>query len=83
MTPYCVEILKLDESIAACLVRVVRKSHHVPELAEAVISGSVSLYKAKVICSAITPENHQEWLDKARTLSKAQLERCRGKKYGS
>jgi hypothetical protein len=75
LTPYCVGVLGLEEDIAKCLVRVVRKSHSVPELAEAVVKGEVSLYKAKVIASVITPENQAVWLEKASTQSKASLER--------
>ena len=74
LTPYCVGKLGLSEDIAKCLVRVVRKSHEVPELGAAVISGEVSLYKARAICSAVNTDNSEEWIAKARKLSKSQLE---------
>ncbi len=76
LTPYCVKLLKLGEELARCLVRVIRKSREVPELAARVQDGSLPLYKAKVISSVITPKNKEEWFEKARTLSKAQLERA-------
>ena len=74
LTPYCINKLGLSENIAKCLVRVVRKSHEVPELGAAVIAGALPLYKARVICSAITPENKSEWIAKAQSMSKEKLE---------
>ena len=75
LTPYCVKKLGLSEDIVKCLVRVVRKTLQVPELGEAVTNGEISIYKARVITSAITPENAKEWLAKARILSKSKLEK--------
>jgi hypothetical protein len=75
LTPYCIKSLGLSEDIAKCLVRVVRKSHEVPELAQSVIDAKISLYKAKAISSVITNENKQEWITKAQTHSKAELEK--------
>lgn len=75
LTSYCVKKLKLSEDIAKCLVRVVRKSPHVPELAEGIKQG-LSIHKARVITSAITPENVSEWIEKARNLPKSQLEKA-------
>src|SRR4051812_40537333 len=70
LTPYCIQLLGLSEGIAETFVRVVRKSHEVPELAESVLNGEVSLYKAKAIVSALNKENQEEWINKAKTLSK-------------
>ena len=75
LTPYCVRKLGLSEDIAKCLVRVVRKTLHVPELGDAVTNGEISIYKARVISAAITPENKDEWLEKARSLNKHELEK--------
>ena len=75
LTPYCVKKLNLSEDLAKCLVRVVRKTLHVPELGDAVTKGEISIYKARVITSAITPENAKEWIEKASTMSKANLEK--------
>jgi hypothetical protein len=75
LTPYCIKSLGLSEDIAKCLVRVVRKSYEVPELAQAVIEAKISLYKAKAISSVITNENKHEWISKAQTHSKAELEK--------
>ena len=75
LTPYCVKFLNIDPDIAKTLVRIIRKSIDVPELAEAVLQGKIHISNAKVICSVLTPENHKEWIQKAHTLSKAKLER--------
>jgi hypothetical protein len=82
LTPYCIKALGLSEDIAKCLVRVVRKSHEVPELAQSVIAAKISLFKAKAISSVITNENKDEWINKAQTHTKAELEKEIGKTTG-
>lgn len=72
---YCVKILGLSDAVAEAFVRIVRKSHDVPELAQAVIADEGSVYKAKTIASAITSTNCKEWIEKAKTTPKALLER--------
>lgn len=74
LTPYCVKYLKLSEEVAAMFVRVARKSLQVPELETAVQDG-LQMTKAKTIAAVITPENQEEWIEKAQTLSKENLER--------
>ncbi len=75
LTPYCIKALGLSEDISKCFVRVVRKSHEVPELAAAVVNGEISLHKARTVSSVITPENKEEWLEKCRKLPKSVLEK--------
>ncbi|RYZ76190.1 MAG: HNH endonuclease, partial [Proteobacteria bacterium] len=75
LTPYCIRFLKLDPDAAKTLVRIVRKSIDVPELAQAVIEGTIHVSNAKVIASIITPENKEEWIKKAKDLPKAKLEK--------
>ena len=75
LTPYCIEELKLTEDVAAMFVRVARKCQRVPELRLAIKAGEVRLTKAKTIASVITTANQVEWIEKAKTLSKRQLER--------
>lgn len=75
LTTYCVKHLGLDETVAGVLVRVARKSQAVPELKDAVVEGEVSISNARTISSVITKENHAEWIEKAKTLSKNKLER--------
>ncbi len=76
LTPYCVKHLGLSEDVAACFVRVARKSRQVPELKDAIDEGRISVTKAKTIASVITPENQNGWIAKAETLSKEKLEQA-------
>ena len=76
LTPYCIKALKIDESIAQTLVRIVNRSHFVPELAKEVIKGNIQISKAKTIASVITPENKDEWLEHAKKKTKAKLEKA-------
>jgi hypothetical protein len=75
LTTYCRKELNLSEEVAANFVRVVKKSIDVPELAQAVISGEVQLTKAKAIASVLTPENKREWIAKAASSTKLELEK--------
>jgi hypothetical protein len=75
LTPYCVQYMGLDETIAGVLVRIARKSRSVPELKLAVVAGEASISNARAISSVITPENQLEWIEKAKTFSKHKLER--------
>src|SRR3954470_10101209 len=56
LTPYCVKFLKLDSNAAAMFVTIARRSVIVPELKMAVDEG-LSVTKARVISSVVTPEN--------------------------
>jgi hypothetical protein len=75
LTPYCIKFLNIDPDVTKTLVRIVRKSIDVPELAQAVIDGKIHVSNAKVISSVITPENKEEWIEKAAKLPKAKLEK--------
>src|SRR5262249_46694672 len=66
--------LGLSEEVAACFVRVARKSQQVPELKRAIDSGHLTITKAKTIASVIKPENQETWIEKAKSLSKGKLE---------
>ena len=72
---YCVQTLKMSQSQAFTFIRVSRKAVEVPKLKEAVQSKKISISSAKVIASVITPQNQQDWITKAETLSKSDLER--------
>src|SRR4051794_29211691 len=74
LTPYCQRVLGLGEHVAPIFVRIVKKSVEVPELAQAVINGEVAFTKAKTIASVITAENKEEWLAKAASKTKFELE---------
>jgi hypothetical protein len=74
LTPYCVKYLKLSDDVAAMFVRVARRSLQVPELELAVQEG-LQISKARTIASVINPDNKDQWIEKAQTLSKEKLER--------
>src|SRR3954469_1707138 len=82
LTPYCQRVLGLGEHVAPIFVRIVKKSIEVPELGRAVADGIVELTKAKTIASVITPENNEEWLAKAASKTKFELEKEVMKKTG-
>jgi hypothetical protein len=72
---YCVEILKLSESVTYNLIAVMRKSREIPELREQSMQGTITLSNARRVAAVLTPENKNEWLTRAATLSARQLER--------
>jgi hypothetical protein len=71
---YITEALNLSEAVAYNLSTVVRKSKEVPELQRAIENG-LALSKARKIVPVLTKENSSIWLEKAKTLPKADLER--------
>jgi 5-methylcytosine-specific restriction endonuclease McrA len=71
---YITEALNLSEAVAYNLSTVVRKSKEVPEL-QAAIENGLALSKARKIVPVLTKENSGVWLEKAKTLPKADLER--------
>ena len=73
LTPYCIKYYGLSDDVAGYFVRVARKSVQVPALQNAIKEG-LSVSKAKVIASVITPMNQETWINKAQTFSKHQLE---------
>jgi len=72
---YCTEVLKLSESVSYNLITVMRKSRIVPELKAKSMSGAITLSNARRVAAVITPENKQDWLARAETLSSRQLEK--------
>lgn len=73
---YCTERLRLSEATAYNFISVCRKSRKVPELKAAIDEGRLSVAKARKIVAVINEQNHSEWIDKAASLTQAQLERC-------
>jgi len=76
LTPYCVKYLGLSEDVAANFVRVARKTYEVPELKAAIDEGKLSVTKAKTIVSVINADNQKNWIEKAESFSKSQLEKA-------
>ena len=73
LTPYCIKYYGLSDDVAGYFVRVARKSVQVPALQHAIMEG-LSVSKAKVIASVITPANQETWINKAQNSSKYELE---------
>ncbi len=72
---YSVQELKLSESVIYNLITVMRKAREVPELAEAIRSGEITLSNARKIAPVLNSENKSEWLMNAATLSHRKLEK--------
>jgi hypothetical protein len=72
---YALKALKLSEACAFNLITVSRKSRLIPELKEAVVSGQLSISKARKITPVLTKENSAVWIEKAISLPKAKLEK--------
>src|SRR4051812_19315536 len=72
---YATESLGLSENNAYNFTSIARKAKSIPELKEKIRSGDLSVSKAKRILSVVTPQNKNEWIEKAITMPKAQLEK--------
>jgi hypothetical protein len=68
--------LGLSESNAYTYCSIARKSKAIPELKVEIEQGRLSVSKAKRILPVITPENQAEWIERAETLPKAELEKA-------
>ena len=73
---YCVGALGLSEAQAYYFKSVAVKSREVPQISEAVTHGQLTLSQARRIVPVITQENHDQWIEKAKTLSQGELERA-------
>jgi hypothetical protein len=71
---YCCEALLFSEAQSYALISVSRKSQEVPELKTLIQEGKIPLFTASRIVSVITQENKDEWLEKASSLTKRELE---------
>jgi hypothetical protein len=72
---YCVKCLLLSEGTTYAIIRVARKSLEIPEIQKAIGNGELNLSHAKAILTVIKPENKEEWISKAKTLSVRNLEK--------
>lgn len=72
---YAVSALGLSENVAYTFIKVARKSAEVPALKNEIAVGAITVSKAKVICSVLTAENQDQWLQLAKTASKRQVEK--------
>ena len=72
---YSIHELKLSESVTYNLIAVMRKTKEIPQLKAEIKAGNITLSNARKIAPVITPQNQDEWLSKASTLSQRQLEK--------
>ena len=72
---YMAQALGLTEAVACNISAVVRKAYQVPKLQEKVVSGEISLSKARKLTPVITQENQDQWLKVAATKTQKQIER--------
>jgi hypothetical protein len=72
---YATSVLKLSESTAYNFITVSRKATQVPELKAAILSGELSISKARRITSVITRANQNKWILTAKQLTQKSLER--------
>ena len=72
---YAVAGLKISENEAYTLITVSRKSKQIPELKQAISIGKINTSQARRITAVITSKNQTEWIEKAATLSRRELEK--------
>ena len=72
---YAVSVHGLSEDVATNYIAVARKAAEVPALQMELQNSSISITKARKLCSVITIDNHEDWLELARTLTNSELQR--------
>ena len=72
---YAVKVHGLSEDVASNFITVARKAAEVPALQRELQNNSITISKARKICSVLSVENHEDWLELARTLTLRELER--------
>ena len=72
---YALSELKLSESCAYQFITVARKAREIPEIKTEIKAGHLSVSKVKRIVAVIEKNNAGFWLEKAKTLPKALLEK--------
>ncbi|PIR22204.1 MAG: hypothetical protein COV44_09310 [Deltaproteobacteria bacterium CG11_big_fil_rev_8_21_14_0_20_45_16] len=72
---YATTALGLSEANAYTFIVVARKAKRIPLLQKSLDEASVSVSKVKHILAVLEPENSVEWIQKAKDLSKAKIEK--------
>ncbi|MBN8554740.1 MAG: HNH endonuclease [Deltaproteobacteria bacterium] len=78
---YCVEALQFSEANAYTFSKISRKVKEIPELKKEIISGNISVSKARRIVPILTKENQSEWIAKATAMTRVELEKEVAKKF--
>lgn len=72
---YCERKLRLSKAQAYYFKSVAEKAEEVPEIKASILAGELTLSQARRIVPVLTKDNHEEWIEKAKTLSQVELER--------
>ncbi len=72
---YVTQALGLSEATAYNFITVSRKAREVPQIQKEIEEGKLTVCKAKVIAPVVKQENALEWIEKAKSLPKAKLEK--------
>lgn len=72
---WCTDVIGLSDGAAYHRIEVARAARRVPQLAEALADGSLTLSSARVLAPHVTPENWTEVIGQARHKSKREVER--------
>ena len=72
---YAADYLGLSKDVAAIFINVARKTRELPSLKAEIKQGNITVSKARRMTSVINTHNQENWLNLARTCSKAQLEK--------
>jgi 5-methylcytosine-specific restriction endonuclease McrA len=75
ISQYCRQYLKLSDTLTGFFVGVARKARVVPELKDAIEQGELSVSTAIQVVGVITEQNQTEWVEKAKELTKRELEK--------
>jgi len=73
---YAVSELKLSEDRVYNFLAVTRKIREIPEIKSELKNGNLTVSKVRKVTSVITPQNACDWLEKAKVLSKNELEKA-------
>jgi hypothetical protein len=76
ISQYCKQYLNLSDTLTGFFVGVARKTRVAPELKKAIEQGELSVSTAIQVASVITEQNQNEWVDKAKELTKRELEKA-------
>ena len=73
---YCIEMLELSVNVANDFVTVINKSFEVPQLADAIRSGAITISTARKICPVVTTVDYKQWIELAQECSVRTVEKC-------
>jgi len=72
---YVTQSLGLSENLAYNFITVARKSNEIPQMKEAIESGTLNVSKARRVVSVINSDNQASWIEKASNLTQREVEK--------